>query len=227
MSNAASFSRVQTYKKCPAGYEWQYLLGHKEEYNPGPAALRGTRIHNSIEDYYNGKREELDSEVPMDMVDHIVSHKRDGCEDARPEMKFALTKDWEITDFDAEDAFVRGFMDNVFLYPEYIVVHEYKSGKWYPEHGEQKALYGMICLIMFPQYQEVRVESIYTDHHRQKIVPSVQPTTYMRGMLSSMKYHWTREIGKLSLPMYPARPGFHCRWCPKSSKHKEGPCQVG
>ncbi len=54
MSKAASFSRVALYRKCPASYEWQYVLGNRNERPPGPAAMRGTRIHNSIEEYFLG-----------------------------------------------------------------------------------------------------------------------------------------------------------------------------
>ena len=222
MSKAASFSRITLYKKCPASYEWQYVLGNKRPFEPGGAAARGTRIHNSIEDAYNQRDTSLlDKEIPATIRSHILD-PYDKCEDVRPEMAFCLDKDWNpLDDFEHDAGFVRGFMDNVFVYgPDKVSVHEYKTGQEYDEHADQKALYAMIILIMFPEVQSVTVEGVYIDKKK------IKPTTYQRAQLFSMKLHWTREINKLSIPIYPARPGGHCRWCNKSNK-QGGPCQLG
>lgn len=222
MSKAASFSRVQTYKNCPASYEWQYILGNKNESGPGPAALRGTRIHNSIEQaFLTNDVHKLDEEIPAKLIPVLMEHHgRDDCE-CRPEMPFAFTRDWEPTEFDAKDAYVRGLMDNVFIYADRLIIHEYKTGKERDEHADQKQLYAMAGMLLWPDISNVKVVGIYID--AQKIVP----TTYNRAHLPSMQYTWQREIDKLHLPMYPARPGMHCRWCPKSSKHADGPCPLG
>lgn len=224
MSNAASFSRVQTYKKCPAMYEWQYILGNKDERGPGPAAERGTRIHNSIEQAFLTRNLNLlDVEVPtkirsiLQMCMHDVTSEM--CE-TRPEMVFALTRDWEPTEFEAEDAYVRGFMDGVFVYEDKVLIHEYKTGKEYDEHAEQKQLYAMVAMIMFPEIQEVEVIGVYIDQCKLK------PTTYSRAHLNSMKFTWQRQIDKMAIASYPTRPGMHCRWCNKSAK-AGGPCPYG
>ena len=227
MSKAVSYSRMSGYKKCPASYEWQYVLGHKEEFNPGPAALRGLEIHGSIEDYYNGKRDALHHEIPDKMAEHILKHH--GKEDwiFYPEYEFALTKDWTPTTFDAEDAFVRGYIDNLLTRVDVdqnvveVIVDEYKTGQIYPEHAEQKALYALVAMCLYPDIPQVEVVGVYIDKKK------LHPTKYGRAMLFSMKHQWKRDIEKMSIPIYPARPGMHCRWCPKSSKHKEGPCKVG
>ena len=221
MSNAISFSRAMLYKKCPASYEWQYILGHKEEFDPGPAAMRGTRIHDSIERaYLEGDPSHIDSEVPSKMLPHILEHMDKDCE-CRPEMAWAVTKDWEVTGFDSEDAYLRGLMDNVFIYPDRVVIHEYKTGQVYDEHADQKQLYALVALLMWPDIPEVEVIGVYIDG--KKLVP----TRYSRGHLMTMKYTWDRLVQKMALPIYPTRPGMHCRWCPKSSKHKDGPCNLG
>lgn len=222
MSKAASFSRVQTYKKCPASYEWQYVLGNRPEYSPGPAAQRGTRIHNSIEQaFLLNDVHKLDDEIPAKIIPVLMEHHgRDDCE-CRPEMPFAFTSEWEPTEFDAKDAYVRGLMDNVFIYSNKLIIHEYKTGKEYDEHADQKQLYAMAGMLLWPEIDNVKVVGVYID--QQKVVP----TTYNRAHLPSMQFMWKRQIDKLHLPIYPARPGMHCRWCPKSSKHGDGPCPLG
>jgi hypothetical protein len=135
-------------------------------------------------------------------------------------MEFALTKDWEATEFDADDAYVRGFMDNVFVYPDRLCIHEYKTGQEYDDHADQKALYAMIAMLLFPDHNSVEIKGMYIDKQKEVV------NTYSRALLHSMKYHWKREIDKLSVPIYPTRPGGHCRWCPKSNKGG-GPCPLG
>ena len=220
MSNAISFSRWNTYKKCPACYEWQYVLGNRAEFVPGPAALRGTAVHNSIEDAYNQKDPSLlHVEIPPKMKTLLMQHL-DKCEVFKPEMQFAVTKDWKLTGFEDDDAWIRGFMDNIFFYPDKLVIDEYKTGQEYDEHAHQKQLYGTVALALYQNYSSVTVNGVYID--KKKIVP----TTYSRGHLQTMQFQWKREIDKMAIPMYPARPGIHCRYCPKSSK-KGGSCNVG
>jgi len=223
MSKAVSFSRHGLYKKCPASYEWQYILGNKREDGPGPAAQRGTRIHNSIEQFFLAG-EPLDREVPSVVTEWLMEHyfaMEEGRCEARPEMAFCLDKDWNpLDDFDHEDGFIRGYMDNVFIYPDRVLVHEYKTGQQYEDHADQKALYAMVCLLLFDNINEVTVEGIYIDGKKRV------PATYSRDHLITMKFHWKREIEKMFIPIYPARPGRHCSWCPKS-KTNDGPCKVG
>lgn len=226
MSKAVSFSRLMTYKKCPANYEWQYVLGNKEGYEPGPAAQRGTRIHNSIEATYLGTGE-LDEEIPPQMVTHIMKHHGKGDWIFYPEYEFALTKDWEPCEFNDEHAYIRGFMDNLLTrvdkdnYVVEVLVDEYKTGGIYDEHDLQKQLYAMVAMILYPDIEKVTVTGVYIDKKK------LHTTEYIRSHLFTMKYTWQRDIAKLDVPIYPARPGFHCRWCPKSKKKEGGTCPLG
>lgn len=217
MSNAASFSRVMTYEKCPAQYNYKYNLGLRDD-GPGAAAARGTLIHSSIEEYSLG-RGELHPEVPSTVKSH-VDKLLDQADEVLPEMEFAFTKEWEPCEFEDEHCFVRGYMDNVYITTEAIIIDEYKTGGVYPEHDDQKALYALCGLTKYPQYETVLVNGVYID--KKKIVPS----EYNRASLTSMRFMWERRISKLSLGIYPARPGLHCRWCP-ASKAKGGPCKLG
>lgn len=224
MSNAISFSRAALYKKCPASYEWQYVLGNRDEREPGAAASRGTLIHNSIEEYYNQIHDELHPEIPSKVGGYLREFKAHVVEKAcgvMPEMPFALTEEWKACDFDAEEALLRGFMDCVFTYPEHVAIHEYKTGKEYDEHADQKQLYAAVALTIFDHVDEVEVVGVYID--QKKLVP----TRYNRAHLPAMKHTWERLIDQMNTPIYPARPGFHCRWCPKSKRHNGGMCEVG
>lgn len=222
MSNAISYSRYSMYEKCPAQYNYRYLEKSVDGGVGGPAAQRGDRIHKGIEDYYL-LRGELPEEVSgtirakLEKMREVVQAGK--CTVA-PEMEFALDQALEPTAFDAEDCYVRGFLDNVFIYDSEIVIHEYKTGKVYPEHDLQRALYGFVGLILFPRVEEIPVEGIYIDQN--KVVTS----KFMRAHLPAMTLMWRNRLDKMSIPIYPARPGLHCRWCP-ASKARGGPCQLG
>ncbi len=223
MSKAVSYSRMSLYKKCPASYEWQYVLGNKQPFVPGSAASRGLDIHQSIEDWYKGEGE-LHDEIPDKMIKHLgptYSDTQIGKCEAHPEYEFALNVDWEPCGFDDDEAVIRGYIDNLFLYEDKVVIHEYKTGREYHEHEDQKLLYGIIALTLWHQYSECLIEGIYLD------LKKVVPTRVNRTFLKKMQEVWKRDIAKLDVPIYPARPGIHCRWCPKSSKKEGGVCQLG
>jgi len=217
MPRAVSFSGLMTYEKCPAQYDYKYNQGLRDD-GPGPAAARGTQVHKSIEDYYLNDGE-LHDAIPIQMR-KVICGPKDTCKEVYPELAFSFTENWEPTEFEAEDAFVRGYMDNVIVNPDKLLVHEYKTGSIYPEHEDQKALYALASLLLFPDYDTVEVQGIYID--KKKVVPS----TYGRVSITSMKFMWAKRINKVHLNIYPARPGLHCRWC-VASKAKGGPCQVG
>ncbi|MCA1807822.1 MAG: PD-(D/E)XK nuclease family protein [Actinobacteria bacterium] len=218
-----SFSQWALYNKCPASYEWQYVLGHKREFVAGGAAARGTRIHDSIEQRFL-QDADYDDEIPQKIIDTIEPHYRaykNGECDARPELPIAVTHEWQSTSFEADDAMLRGFIDNSYFYPEKVILDEYKTGQVYDEHVHQKQLYAGMILSVMDGIEEVVVRGIYIDKKK------VEPTTYSRAHLPAIQFTWETYLKKMKIPMYPANPGMHCRWCPKSSKHGDGPCNVG
>lgn len=222
MSNAASYSRVSLYNKCPSSFEWQYVLGHKEEFKPGPAALRGLHIHEQIEKAYLAQDASL---LPKELKGKVKNYILRGLQEtneALPEMEFCFDDQWQpLEDFNSDQGFVRGYIDNVLVGQDEVLVHEYKTGKVYDDHGDQRALYGLIIMLLYPHITNVTVVGLYIDED------IITPSTYNRTQLMPMKMHWQKAISRLHIPVYPARPGIQCRWCPKSSKHKEGPCAVG
>lgn len=223
MSKAVSYSRMSLYKKCPASYEWQYVLGNKQPFVPGSAASRGLDIHQSIENWYTDQgnlSEEIPHKMALKLNETYLDIIAEKCT-VHPEYEFAVNKDWEPCGFEDEEAVIRGYIDNLFLYEDKVLIHEYKTGREYPEHEEQKLLYGIIALTLWHQYSEVLIEGIYLD------LKKVVPTRVNRTFLKKMQDVWKRDIAKLDVPIYPARPGIHCRWCPKSSKNAEGPCELG
>ena len=211
-----SYSKWGTYDQCPRKYKYRYNdripVLHTEK---SEAAVRGTRVHDSVEHLFKGERTDVDEEI-QDYSEWLCSIK--DSYDCIPEMRFALNNEFEACGYTDSDCLVRGFIDLVVKPENAIVAYEWKTGKEYPEHMDQKMLYGMVLLVLFPMVDEVSVTGVYFDQgNNRKII-------YKRAMLGTYKWMWLRRFETMdSDSVYAPNPSFLCRWC-DYSKDRGGPC---
>lgn len=208
-----SYSKISTYLKCPRKFKHSYIdkLPRKEA---GPAASRGTEIHAAMENFLLGKITELPP--PVRFYDDFLTQLADA--GAIAELGFAVNREWEVTTPEAEDVFMIGYIDALLAAPEELVVYDWKTGKVYEEHFDQRELYGIISLILHPQYDTVRVENVYTD------LQQIEHNTFYREELENAKDKWMERVGKIeSDEVFVPNPQFACRWCDFSSVNG-GPC---
>lgn len=213
-----SYSSFSTYKQCPAKYRYSYL--DKLPRSPmGPGAERGTRIHDSVDKFMQGKAEELDPEIHTQYGMWLYGIRTNYiCE---PEALFVIDRDWNFVEDGSEYAYVKGFMD-LHTYKEDVEVniYEWKTGKIYDEHEDQRFLYGTISLLMHPWADSVRVHGVYFDQKR-----SPASNGYSRDDLPFMIKEWDKRFKKMETDKhYSPNPSFKCKWC-DFSKSKGGPCQ--
>ena len=220
MSQAVSYSGVSMYNTCPSSFHRKYNL--REEGGPpptietAPQMFRGTRIHGSVEDMLLHKVDKLDDEI-QPYNGFIMEIRQRG---AVPEVPFAFTKAWEICEFDDPLANIRGYLDAKLVEeePQELIVYEWKTGKKYDEHQQQRALYGLAGLLLHPEHRKIRVITVYMDQMENA------ETTYEQSMVSSYKWMWDRHINKTRPPQpYPMRPSWKCRYC-EYSKNQGGKC---
>ncbi len=214
-----SYSGLSMYTQCPSSFQRKYLLKEKVLSEPtresAPAMFRGTDIHNSIEDLLNGKREDVHKEIQKNYLGFCTELKEKG---TQAELAFAFDTNWEPLTFDDPTAEIRGYMDAVLCTDDELVVYEWKTGKEYPEHANQRHLYGLAAMLMFPQHDKVRVIGTYLDQCK-----NVE-NSYLRSQLTTLKWTWTRKINKTKPPQpYPMRPSWKCRYC-NYSKNQGGTC---
>ncbi len=215
MMAARSYSQISLYERCPRQFNLRY-----NEQLPTPKsqqASRGTEIHESVEQYLLG---EITTPHPEISTYHpwLKELKDEG---ARPEQAFCFNLEWEPVDWKCETAYVRGYIDAVLEDDDGLCIYEFKTGGIYEDHAHQRHLYGLAAMVLYPQYPQVEVISVYFDKHE---TVSVE---YQRSMLNTYKYMWMQRIDKLNVdPHFAARPGPYCNWCPFSRK-KGGPCEFG
>jgi len=216
---AISYSGLTMFEKCPRSFQLKYIQKHPEpEFVSSPAMERGSRLHQAAEDYVNQDLVKLPKELSrkQEFFDRIISLGT-----AEPELEFNLTEDWGCIPFkQKEDGYIRGIIDLVLPQGELLEIMEYKTGKKYDTHADQRSLYSMAGLLMFPEAKVCRTTTVYFD-----LGGADETTTVERENLETLKWSWSRRVNKTK-PVgqdYPMRPGFQCKWC-NFSKKKGGPC---
>lgn len=215
---AISYSGLTMYEKCPRSFQLKYIIKHPEgEFVVSPAMARGSRVHQAAEDYVNSAIQKLPKELEgkQGFFDRIVAVGT-----AVPELHFNLTREFDSIDFeDKEGGYIRGIMDLALPQGDLLEIKEYKTGKKYDSHADQRSLYSLAGLVLFPEAKVVRTTTVYFDLKNKD-----ETLTVERDQLDDMKWSWSRRVNRTKPPQeYKMRPGYYCRWC-NFSKAKGGPC---
>lgn len=225
-----SLSSLSTWERCPKKYQLQYL--EKIPSIRGKAAERGIDKHKTVELFVKNE---------LDKLPYELSHYHQFLTGIRqyenyPEHKIALTIKWQPTEWEAEDAWYRGVLDLKVISgyyneesispevptrgsPKEAVVYDWKSGKIYDDHDDQKSLYSVAVFSELPSLQTVRAIHVYLDlgKNREQVFHSNQ--------VHQLREHWISRVGKLERDRdFIPNPGYYCRWC-SYSRSNGGPCR--
>ena len=209
-----SLSKYGTFKKCAAQYKFRYV--DKLPTQQSATASRGTDLHATIEAYLCGQPITLSA--PLDFYQSWLDDLR-RIEGLRPEAKLAVTRDWKACDFDSPDAWVRSVLD-LLIPPRSgkIPVYDWKSGKIYDDHEDQKELYSLLALLNLEGAYEAEAIHVYVD------LGKTTATTYHRDQIPALQEKWTRRFNAVESAVdFPYNPQYACRWC-SFSKSNGGPC---
>ena len=220
MPITVSYSGLGLYKQCPSAFQRKCVLKEPAmEPTPesAPALFRGKAMHAEIEDLLEGRRDSLHGD--MKFYEQFLSGLRSA--GATAENKFAFDHNWDRVDFDSEAAMIRGIDDAAILDQETKTLHVYdwKTGKKYPEHAEQRALYGLAGLLTYPQAERTIVSHVYLDQRK------TESTEFHADGTEGMKWMWERRCNKVQPPQpYPETPSWKCKFC-NYSQRNGGKCQ--
>jgi len=219
-----SYSSLATFKQCPAKFKFAYIdKVEVESEPPSPAMERGTKIHNSVEDYLLGKSEFLHPDIHKDYGQWMFGLRQEPGE-LIPEWKWGITWEFKPCSYDAADCMLHGYTDLLVL-PEdekaNVPLYEWKTGKKYlDDHMAQVNLYSMVTMIHHPERPGVDAMITYFDQN------DYHKVYYPQGMMLNYMTGMRREVDKLVFETrYPTKPSFKCRWC-KFSRDNGGPCPV-
>jgi RecB family exonuclease len=204
-----SYSRVATFKKCPAQFEALYV--NKSVIDSGNEYTQyGNRVHESLERYgKTGDEGELTKETRKwkPLVDKIESNEGD----KYYEFKMAINADLEPCDWFADDVWFRGIADILVVHGDKAYCGDWKTGKSAYEDHVQLQIFAAMVMFHFPQVETVRADFIWLveDKHT-KLVFNRPHLKTMWGRLSD-QFAVVQEA--VDLGVFVAKPSRLCNWC--------------
>jgi hypothetical protein len=196
---------------------------------PNPSFIKGNMIHDNAAKYISSAIKDIVPELKQ-VTDRLKSYRK---LKASVEQDWAFTKDYAKTRWnDWANCWLRIKTDVCAVTPgktkatALIQITDWKSGKVYEDHKQQRSLYALGALQLVelgelaPGAKDVKViaEHLYTD--------TTQSATeeYKSSDLPKLKREWGLRIQQMmSDTRYLAKTGFHCRYC-KFRKSAGGPC---
>lgn len=220
MTSTWSLSSLGTYERCGLKYKLKYV--EKIPEIRSSKANRGVDNHAIVEGFLKGTVQALPDELSF--YHSFLTGLRDY--EIYPEHRISLRRDWTPTSWGANDSWYRGVLDLKLIkstqekegLADEIVVYDWKTGKIYPDHDDQKSLYSLAVFSENPSVRSVRAVHVYFD------LNSNREKTFHRGEVHELRKQWEDRIAKLEQdPQFIPNPGYHCRFC-SYSREKGGPC---
>jgi hypothetical protein len=218
-----SYSSLATFKQCPQKFKFAYIdRVEVEQEPPSPAMERGSKIHDSVENFLLRKSEFLHPDIHKN-YGQFMSSLREEPGDVLPEWKWGITWDFQPCGYSDSNCMIHGFMDAVII-PEdpkaNIPLYEWKTGKRYPEHPAQANTYATALMIHHPERPGVDAMITYFDQ------TDYWKIYYPEGMMLDYKHKMRVKIDEVIFEKrFPPKPTFKCKWC-KFSRYNGGPCSV-
>lgn len=205
-----SYSGIMSYENCPSSFKRRYIskeeVADRSDVPSNSKRARGTRIHAMLDEYLMDIGFVLPKELKVweGKMNQLLQKKACG------EKKWAFDESWESCGFTAEEARIRGILDAICVNEDAgeVEVYEWKTGKKYPDHKDQRVLYGLAGLLMNPEYDRCVVETVYLDSGE------IEKAQMDRAAMGSYKWLWERRMNKCQPPQsYAERPNWKCRFC--------------
>jgi len=223
-----SYSVYTSWLKCPMAVCFDKIKRIRIVEPPNPAFVKGNAIHKFAEDYIAGRLKPTASHPDLKAVKERLTGYRKL--KAMVEQDWAFTKDFQPTRWDDwKNCWLRIKVDVCAVTEKpapLIHITDWKSGKVYDEHKQQRSLYALGGLqlvelgLLAGGAKDVKViaEHLYTD------TTQSATETFTLKDLNPLKREWASRIKQMmSDTKYPAKTGYHCRYC-RFRKSAGGPC---
>jgi len=208
-----SYSRLSKYERCPAQAKWSYTL--KRDYVQGVAAARGSAAHSTIENFLSKKTKVLHTAVLP--YQHVMEDIRRFNPEVEKEV--AIDRNWQAAPWNA--CWGRGGIDAAYYIRKQrkAELFEWKTGKMYDDHDEQRRIYILFSAVAYPDVEETRIRSYYFDLDKMKEL------VVRREEMEPIRTDFNARLHIMEGDTVMApRPGYYCSWC-DFSKAKGGPCK--
>lgn len=227
MINSWSFSSLEVFEKCPHRAKLKYVDRIPEPENK--YAARGTAIHDNAEAFVRG---EVETFLPeLNTYADELRKLRELYAKGRVvvEQEWAYDRDWNQTDWRADNAWLRLKLDFLVLMDEDMgMVIDLKSGRRDGneiKHAQQGQLYTGVTFIRYPDFRKVVTEFWYSDQN------DLSNVVYTPQQAAKFLAAFDRRAKAMtSATQFPAKPSiFNCKWCPYRPVDAggDGACKFG
>jgi len=208
-----SFSQWSNYSECPRRWSHKYI--DKLATDPaGPAAERGSIIHDQTEQYI---KKQVDT--PVAKYHNDVLERFRNAAVVGTEAKYYFDDKWYPTAPKSATAAYVVVFDAYILHPTEVEIGEWKTGKPKDEHAGQREIYALAGHRQFG-LPKVTATTYYLDGTAPPDKLTMHDTAVKNQIIKWQK----RREQMMEDTFWPPRPGYYCRWC-SFSKTKGGPCQ--
>jgi PD-(D/E)XK nuclease superfamily protein len=202
-----SFSKYKNFEVCPKRH---YEVDLAKNYTDSTEQLDwGNSVHKALADACSGK-----SPLPATMTEYQpwVDRVRAGPGELLVEQKYALTKDFQPTEYFGARAWYRGIGDVVRIDGPVGLGLDWKTGT--PKHDSRQLMLLAQCIFAFhPEVKRVRTEFVWLkeDYTTPEIFDRDTIRNEWLPILEGVKL---MERAALNVD-YPPKPGKLCaNWCP-------------
>ena len=218
---AWSFSRYNTFRKCPLLAKYKFIAKKKEP--SGAAADRGTAIHKLGEDFCLNRIRA----VPKEFGDFRKPMLEFRKARAIPELELAFDRQWRAVDWFSPACYARIKIDLLREPTEKdptVVPVDWKTGKMREEeidtYSEQTELYALGALLIYNTARRATPQLWFLDQAHTHEVGE-----YTRDDVPKLIKAWDKKAAPmLAATSFKPKPGNHCRYC-HFRKANGGPCE--
>jgi hypothetical protein len=220
-----SISAASNHAQCPLKYRFIRIDKLPVPVETDGPLVRGLDVHSKFDGYLKtGAWDFATGEFALwrPLLDSLRAVN------AQSEIKAAFTQVWAPCGFFAPDVWFRGVFD-VVVPPHAgnewtVTVIDFKTGKRYDKHPLEARIYSLAALKMYPDARSALTQYWYVDEE-----PSKVPLVHAADRAAIIELERAADAMShdvLNDTLYPARTGFHCRYC-HFRKSNGGPCAFG
>ena len=206
-----SMSRLFEFENCPHAVYLGKVM--KMPTPSGPAADRGTQVHNHIEGYIQGEHADVIKE--MNGFIKLIDLLRDEFVQGRVEVEgdWAYDRTWNTTGWTDKDCWARMKLDALWHESDTSAdIIDWKTGKKFGnelKHNQQGMGYAIGAFRRYPNLQFVNVKFAYLDQNQEMV------GSYTRKQAELLQPMLTERADKMTTCTdFAPKPSFSaCRWC--------------
>lgn len=217
-----SLSKYGTFLKCRRRFLYAYIQGLKGTPQPWGASDRGQDKHKAIERYFL-----YGEDLPLDLLKYKDWFTLLKQHEFYAENQLAMLEGWLPCAWLDPKAWWKGVLDLKVLSNGKAWVFDWKTGKIYPDHVDQKELYSIATFVEHPEVDEVEAWHIYLDlqHKDTKLIYTRAEhfewlKTKWNAKLAPYMQALARYVPEEAETFFVTNPTYLCDYCPFS----KNPC---